>query len=89
MSVVLDTPRRVGDVVVAALCRQVLTPMRLGGGAGAGIALAGAKVPVAILLAEGGGVRALGLDGAALADAQVEALCPGALTRMAEAAAAP
>jgi len=89
MSVVLETPRRVGGVVVAALCQQVLTPMRIGGGAAAGLGLTGAKVPVAILLADGGGVRALGLDGAVIADAQIEALCPGVLARMAEAAAAP
>lgn len=85
MSVSLDPPRRVGGLMVAALSRTVLGPVRLG----PGFAVAGSKEPLAILIAEAGAVRALAPDGRPLEAAEVEALCPGALARMAAFAAAP
>lgn len=81
MSVVLDSPVRVGTLWVAAISR-----IEAGGRAGrAGVAVAGVKTPLAVLVCEGGTTRAFDMAGEPLDEAAVELLCAGAWRRVSEA----
>ena len=77
MSVVLDSVVSARGWRVTALSRVSVWAEAAGGGVVAG----GAKRPLALLIGGPGGVQAFGADGAALTQADVEALLPGAWAR--------
>jgi hypothetical protein len=77
MSVVLDDILRVESLRFAALCRVRVTGVR----AGSGLIIHGEKIPLAVLIGEGASVRAHRLDGSAMSEEEVEALCAGAWGR--------
>jgi hypothetical protein len=82
MTVELDPPRRIGAVTVAALVtRHVVQDTRSGT-----VAFTASKSPLAILIADAGGVRALDLAGKPVDAGTLEGWCPGALARFARAA---
>lgn len=75
MSVVLETPLRARGHWVATLSRVWVA----GHGESGGLALAGGKQPLAVMIREPQGrVRAVDFDNRPLTRDQVEALCPGA-----------
>jgi hypothetical protein len=76
----LDTPRRVGGFVVAAITRQ--SAQCVPGGC------IGTKTPLAVLIATGQTVQAFDPEGRALTDQAVEKLLPGARDKIAALGAA-
>ena len=77
----LDTPRRVGGFVVAAITRQSAQCV-----AGSCI---GTKTPLAVLIATGQTVQAFDPEGRELTDQAVDELLPGARDQIAALSAAP
>jgi hypothetical protein len=81
MSVVLDLPVFRQGLAVAALSRVSLWRIDRAGG----VALAGSKQPLAVLVHDGTGLRAFDLSGRALSGDEVETLHPGAALTLAAA----
>ena len=77
----LDTPRRMGGYVVAAITRQ--SAQCVPGGCIA------SKTPLAVLIATGQTVQAFDPEGRALSDQAVDRLLPGARDEIAALSVAP
>ncbi|MCU9847454.1 hypothetical protein OEZ60_05495 [Defluviimonas sp. WL0024] len=78
MTLRLDPPRRLGGIVVAALCETGAHGWRLPGALGA----AGAKRPVAIVICTKDGIVAVDPQGQPLALADLEAAFPALRDRL-------
>ncbi len=74
MAVMLEPPVFRNGLAVSALARVMLWPVGLAGG----VAVAGGKLPLAVLLHDGATLRAFDLTGQPMSPARVEALHPGA-----------
>ena len=75
MTLVLDPTVRVGDHVIAALCRVQVSRQ----GWRHGAVFAARKEPVAILFGLPGKVRTISVAGTPLSREEVDVLCPGAM----------
>ena len=82
MNYAMDTPIRFGAQRVAVLTRRDITPRRMGNA----FAVSGGKRPVAVLIENARGLRALTLEGTEMTLEEIEALCPGAVKRFTDSA---
>jgi len=72
--IILQGPRRIGDLAVAAVVEQAVQVHALGGGVAGSATLR----PLAILVADADGLRGWQPDGTPLQPGAIADLCPGA-----------
>ena len=84
MTVSLEIPFVLGDRVVAVLVRNTISQSQ----SARHVAVSGDRSPLAVLIRQRDQVSAFTPEGDALTAAEVEALCPGALEKLAATPAA-
>lgn len=80
-TVTLDPPVFCSGLAVTAISRVSLWPKGFAGG----VAVAGSKHPLAVLLHDGTAMQGLDLSGRVLSPAEIESLLPGAAVKLAAA----